>query len=152
MLGVIKVLGSNCCFAANSFYCLRLPIHPMLEGGDPNAGGHRSSAGCCCFAANSFYCLRLPIHPMLEGGDPNAMLGVIKVLGVNSVDFATHGSAEVAARVAFLLQLEQPFLLDESSSTSTPDIRHKSTTISHPIVTFLKNPRSKSTQSFCCGL
>ena len=46
---------------------------------------------------------------MLEGGDPNAMLGVIKVRGVNSVDFATHGSAEVAARVAFLLQLEQPF-------------------------------------------
>ena len=37
MLGVIKVLGSECCFAANSFYCLRLPIHPMLGGGDPNA-------------------------------------------------------------------------------------------------------------------
>ena len=55
---------------------------------------------------------------MLEGGDLNAMLGVIKVLGVNSVDFATHGCAEVAAGVAFLLQLEQPFLLNESSSTS----------------------------------
>ena len=25
------------CFAANSFYCLRLPIYPMLEGGDPNS-------------------------------------------------------------------------------------------------------------------
>ena len=37
MLGVIEVLGGECCFAANSFYCLRLPIHPMLGGGDPNA-------------------------------------------------------------------------------------------------------------------
>ena len=37
ILGVMKVLGGNCCFAANSFYCLRLPIHPMLGRGDPNA-------------------------------------------------------------------------------------------------------------------
>ena len=36
MLGVMKVLGGYCCFAANSFYCLGLPIHPMLEGGEPN--------------------------------------------------------------------------------------------------------------------
>ena len=28
--------GGYCCFAANSFYCLGLPIHPMLEGGEPN--------------------------------------------------------------------------------------------------------------------
>ena len=47
MLGVIEVLGGECCFAANSFYCLRLPIHPMLGGGDPNAmlGGHKSPWG-----------------------------------------------------------------------------------------------------------
>ena len=29
--------GGVCCFAANSFYYLRLPIHPLLDGGDPNA-------------------------------------------------------------------------------------------------------------------
>ena len=28
--------GGVCCFAANSFYCLWLPIHPLLEGGEPN--------------------------------------------------------------------------------------------------------------------
>ena len=37
MLGGHKSPGGECCFAANSFYCLRLPIHPLLEGGDPNA-------------------------------------------------------------------------------------------------------------------
>ena len=37
ILGVMKVRVGNCCFAANSFNCLRLPIHPMLGGGDPNA-------------------------------------------------------------------------------------------------------------------
>ena len=75
--GVIKVLGVEYWFAANSFYCLRLPIHALLEGGDPNAilGVMKVLGGYCCFAANSFYCLRLPIHPMLGGGDPNAMLG-----------------------------------------------------------------------------
>ena len=25
------------CFAANYSYCILLPIHPLLEGGDPNA-------------------------------------------------------------------------------------------------------------------
>ena len=48
--GVIKVLEGKCCFAANFFYCLRFPINPLLEGGDPNAilgvmkvlGGHES--------------------------------------------------------------------------------------------------------------
>ena len=33
----IKSPGGWCCFAANSFYCVRLPIYPMLEGGDLNA-------------------------------------------------------------------------------------------------------------------
>ena len=32
-----KSPGVYCCFGANSFDCLRLPIHLMLEGGDPNA-------------------------------------------------------------------------------------------------------------------
>ena len=31
-----KSPGGLGCFAANSFYCLGLPIHPMLEGGEPN--------------------------------------------------------------------------------------------------------------------
>ena len=73
------------CFAANYSYCILLPIHPLLEGGDPNAmlRGHESLRGKCCFATNSSYRLRLPIHPMLEGGNPNVMLGVIKVLWVD---------------------------------------------------------------------
>ena len=33
----LKVLWGWCCFAANSIYCLRLPIYPKLEGGDLNA-------------------------------------------------------------------------------------------------------------------
>ena len=37
MLRGHESLRGKCCFAANSFYCLRLPIHPLLEGGDPNA-------------------------------------------------------------------------------------------------------------------
>ena len=37
MLRGHESLGGKCCFAANSFYCLQLPIHPMVEGGDPNA-------------------------------------------------------------------------------------------------------------------
>ena len=77
--GVMKVLGGNCCFAANSFYCLRLPIHPLLEGGDPNAmlGVHKSPWGLMLLRSKLFYSLRLPIHPMLGGGDLNGMLGVI---------------------------------------------------------------------------
>ena len=30
-------LGGQCCFAANSFYCLLLPIQSNLRGGEPNA-------------------------------------------------------------------------------------------------------------------
>ena len=37
MLRGHESLGGKCCFAANSFYCLRLPIHPMLKEGDLNA-------------------------------------------------------------------------------------------------------------------
>ena len=36
MLGVIIVLGVKAA-SQETFYCLRLPNHPMLEGGDPNA-------------------------------------------------------------------------------------------------------------------
>ena len=52
----MKVLGGYCCFAANSFYCLRLPIHPMLEGGDPNAmlGGHKSPWGLMLLRSKLF--------------------------------------------------------------------------------------------------
>ena len=83
------------------FYCLRLPIYPMLEGGDPNAmlGVIIVLEGYCCFAANSFYCLRLPIHPILEGGDPNAMLVVMKVSEANAASqqtlFIVSGSPSI---------------------------------------------------------
>ena len=42
---------------------------------------------------------------------------------------------------------------DSLGTLSVSDfIRAKSTTISHLIVTFFKNPRSKSTYNFCSGL
>ena len=37
MLGVIKVLGVNAASQQTLFIVSGLPIHPMLEGGDPNA-------------------------------------------------------------------------------------------------------------------
>ena len=41
-MGVIEVLGLML-LHSNYFYCLRLPNHPMLGVGDPNAiGGNRS--------------------------------------------------------------------------------------------------------------
>ena len=33
----LKDLWGWCCFAANSFYCLRLPIQSNPRGGNPNA-------------------------------------------------------------------------------------------------------------------
>ena len=45
-----------CCFAAYSRYCLRLPIQPMLGGGDPNAmlGGHKSHGGLMLLRSKLF--------------------------------------------------------------------------------------------------
>ena len=65
------------------FNCLRLPIHPLLEGGEPNdmLGVTKFLGVKAALQQNSFYCLRLPIHAMIEGGEPNDMLGVIKLLG-----------------------------------------------------------------------
>ena len=68
MLGVMKVTEANAASQQTLFIVSGSPsIQCYVEEGDPNAGGHRSSAGCCCFAANSFYCLWLPINPLLEG-------------------------------------------------------------------------------------
>ena len=45
--------------------------------------------GLMLLRSRLFYCLQLPIHPILEGGDPNAILGVIKVMGVNAASQQT---------------------------------------------------------------
>ena len=37
MLGVIEVLGGECCFTANSFIVSGSPSNPMLGGGELNA-------------------------------------------------------------------------------------------------------------------
>ena len=77
MLVVIKVLG---------VYCLRLPIHAMIEGGELNdmLGVIKVLGVKAALQQTLFYCLRLPIHPLLEGGDPNATLGVMKVSEANA--------------------------------------------------------------------
>ena len=55
--------------------------------------------GLMLLRSRLFYCLQLPIHPMLEGGDPNAILGVIKVMGVNAASqqtlFIVSGSQSI---------------------------------------------------------
>ena len=72
MLGVIEVLGGECCFAANSFYCLRLPIHPMLQGGDPNAIlGVIKVVGVNTASQQTFLFSPAPIQANTRGGDQN---------------------------------------------------------------------------------
>ena len=61
---------------SNLFHCLQLPIHSMLEAGDPNTiPGTLKFGGLMLLCSKLFYCLWLPIHQKLEGGDPNVVFG-----------------------------------------------------------------------------
>ena len=74
------------------FYCLQLPIHPILEGGDPNAIlGVIKVMGVNAASQQTLFIVfgRLPIHPILGGGDQNAMLGTMKISGTNAASQQT---------------------------------------------------------------
>ena len=75
--------GDLSCFAANFFYCLRLPIlsNARRRWTKCCAEGLDSLGGLCCFASNSFYSLWLPIQSNAKGGEQNAVLEVYIVLG-----------------------------------------------------------------------
>ena len=77
IVGVIKVLGVDAASQQTLFYCLRLPIYPMLGGGDPNALlGVKKSKGLMLLRSKLFLLSPAPNLSNARGGDPKAILGI----------------------------------------------------------------------------
>ena len=81
---VHKSPGDKCCFAANSFYCLRLPIQSNLRGGDPNAmlGVIIVLGVSAALQQTLFIVSGSPSNAMLGRGDQNTILGMKSAVGL----------------------------------------------------------------------